>query len=92
MMFPELVVYRKGDAPKAVLWDFEWSPEEFDWDDFSGWQYRYFVVRSPEDLSPKLFAQATCVVRQISHQGEWRLYENAAGCAPAGRAVTAPSR
>lgn len=75
MMHPELVIFRKGEAPEAVLWDFEWDPEEFVWDDYSGEQYRYFVVRSGEDKSATLFAQAPHPVKLLFHQDDWWLYE-----------------
>lgn len=93
MMHPELVVYRPGETPEAVLWDFEWEPEEFNWDDYSGEQYRYFVVRSVVDMSPTLFSQASCSVSLRFHQEEWWLYERAADCsAISERSTTTPSQ
>ena len=92
MMFPELVVYRAGRAPVAVLWDFEWDPEEFNWKDFSGEQYRYFIVRSDEDVGPALFSQASCSVSLRFHQEEWWLYERAPDCPAAEEPVTTPSQ
>lgn len=83
MMHPELVVFRPGKVPPAVLWDFEWVPEQFNWDDYSGELYRYFVVRSKTDRGQALFAQAPCLVTLRFHQGEWWLYESASGCAAA---------
>lgn len=87
MMHPELVVYGEGETPEAVLWDFEWDPEEFNWSDYSGEQYRYFVVRSKVDVGPALFSQASCSVSLRLHQEEWWLYERAAVCP----AVSQPS-
>lgn len=80
MMHPELVVYRPGRTPDAVLWDFEWHPDEFSWNDYSGEQYHYFVVRSVEDVGSTLFSQAPCAVNMRFHQEEWWLYERAADC------------
>lgn len=80
VMHPELVIYQPGKTPDAVLWDFEWSPEEFVWDDYSASQYRYFVVRSDEDVYPTLFAKAPCTVTLQLHQDDWWLYERAPGC------------
>jgi len=87
MMHPELVVYRPVQTPAAVLWDFEWDPEEFNWDEYSGPQYRYFVVRSGEDVGEALFSQATCSVKLNFHQDEWWLYERAGGCQAAEKTV-----
>jgi hypothetical protein len=80
MMHPELVVYRPGQTPEAVLWDFEWDPEEFNWSDYSGEQYRYFVVRSRADMESSLFSHASCPISLRFHQEEWWLYERAAVC------------
>lgn len=80
MMHPELVVFRPGKVPPAVLWDFEWAPEQFNWDDYSGELYRYFVVRSKTGMGPSLFAQAPCRVTLRFHQQEWWLYESAPDC------------
>jgi hypothetical protein len=80
MMHPELVVYRDGYQPEAVLWDFEWDPGEFKWDEYDGGIYRYFVVRSVEDISPTYFASAPCKVVQRYHSGEWWLYEREDNC------------
>jgi len=80
MMHPELVVYRTGATPKAVLWDFEWDPEEFEWNAYSGNQYRYFVVRSQEDRTDSLFSGASCVVLPRLHEDEWWLYERTNNC------------
>jgi hypothetical protein len=80
MMHPELVVYRAGHTPAAVLWDFEWDPDDFTWNEYSGAQYRYFIVRSEDDVGAALFSQASCAVNLSFHQGEWWLYERAAGC------------
>jgi hypothetical protein len=77
MMHPELVVYRTGATPRAVVWDFEWHPQKFTWSDYSGNQYRYFFVRSQTDLSPKLFSKASCNVGLLFHQEEWWVYERA---------------
>jgi len=85
MMHPELVVFRPGKVPPAVLWDFEWAPEQFNWDDYSGELYRYFVVRSKTDRGPSLFAQAPCAVTLRFHQEEWWLYESAPTCPAASR-------
>ena len=80
MMHPELVLYRTGATPAAVLWDFEWDPDEFQWSDYSGNQYRYFVVRSQEDHTTSLFSDASCPVQLRFHQEEWWLYERATDC------------
>jgi len=93
MMHPELVVYRPGKTPDAVLWDFEWDPEEFSWNDYSGDQYRYFVVRSETNVGSTLFSQATCPVSLLFHQEEWWLYERAPDCPSISeRSLIAPSR
>ena len=92
MMHPELVVYRQGETPEAVLWDFEWDPEEFDWDDYSGEQYRYFVVRSEMDEGPILFSKASCTVSLRFHRDNWWLYERAADCPTSTASVTRSSR
>ncbi|AXC14570.1 hypothetical protein ACPOL_5320 [Acidisarcina polymorpha] len=80
MMHPELVVYRAGETPKAVLWDFEWNPEEFNWNEYSREQYRYFVVRSADNRGAALFAQAPCPIALRFHQDEWWLYERPSNC------------
>lgn len=93
MMHPELIVYRPGQIPEAVLWDFEWDPQEFNWSDYLGEQYRYFVVRSVKDVGPALFSQASCLVSLRFHQNEWWLYERAPDCpAVSARSTTTPSQ
>jgi hypothetical protein len=82
MMHPELVVFEKNHIPKAVLWDFEWDPEEFDWAAYSGEQYRYFVVRSDNDMGKELFSGAPCPVALRRQRDDWWLYERMA--CPAG--------
>lgn len=87
MMHPELVIFQPGKVPPAVLWDFEWEPGQFNWDDYSGELYRYFVMRSRTDRGSSLFAQAPCPVTLRFHQDEWWLYESAPSCtaAPGGQ-------
>ena len=80
IFLPELVTYRPGAAPEAVLEDFEWEPYEFDWDDYSAGQYRYFLVRSQQDVTAKLFSTAPCTLNLLLHQEKWWLYERGPDC------------
>ena len=80
MMHPELVLYHPEAIPPAVLWDFEWDPEEFDWDDYAGSQYRYFLARSRTEPPGTLFSHAPCPVRLRFHEDMWWLYERAIDC------------
>jgi len=92
MMHPELVVFRKKQIPKAVLWDFEWDPEEFDWMAYSGGQYRYFVVRSNKDEGAELFSNAPCPVVLRRQKDDWWLYERTACPGEAAGALKQSSR
>jgi len=75
-----LVHYRPGQQPAARLLAFEWNPGAFEWARYGGAQYRYFVVRAPQDLGARLFARATCTVRLAYHVNHWWLYERSPGC------------
>jgi hypothetical protein len=79
-MHPELVVYRPERFPKAVLWDFEWQPAEFNWTRYDGQIYRYFVARAPIDISPYFFRDTTCHVELRYAQNGWWLYERDPSC------------
>jgi len=80
VFLPELVLYRPGAAPQAVLVDFEWDPSEFNWQEYSAGQYRYFIVRSQEDLTATLFSSVPCPVDLLLHQEKWWLYQRGAAC------------
>jgi hypothetical protein len=51
-------------------------PEGFDWRREPA--YDYYVVRSPVELGPSLFAGAGAAVREIAQSGDWWLYQRVA--------------
>jgi hypothetical protein len=71
-----LVWYRPDAAPAAQFADFEFHPQLFDWKQHQGERYRYFVVRSSDEMGSKLFAGAGHTVQLRAHDGDWWLYEN----------------
>jgi hypothetical protein len=75
-----LVHYRPTLQPVAGLLAFEWNPGAFEWTRYGGAQYRYFVVRAPIDLGPRIFAHATCNIRLAYYVNHWWLYERMPGC------------
>ena len=72
-----LVHYRPEKMPAVRFADFEFHPQQFDWRRDQGSSYRYFVVRSREELGSRLFAGIP-QVRLLAHEDEWWLYENLA--------------
>jgi hypothetical protein len=72
--------------------DFEWGPEEFNWNDYSGEQYRYFVVRSSVDVGPTLFSQASCTGSLRFHQEEWAIRTRSRLPGGSERPITRPSQ
>lgn len=79
MMFPELVVFKKGHTPKAVLWGFEWDPGDFEWNKYNGEIYNYFIVRSGRPVD-QYFASARCEVVLRYHYEDWELYQAESNC------------
>jgi len=75
----QLVLYRPS-APR--LERFEWDPGGFTWKAFGGAQYRYFVVRAPDDRSRSIFRDATCPVCLAHRVNHWWLYEKDPACLP----------
>jgi hypothetical protein len=69
--FPELARYQPGAAPQMSP-GLEWFPQLFDWS-IDG-DYDYFVIRSAEDVGPRLFARATVPVVLETRVGAWWLY------------------
>jgi hypothetical protein len=69
--FPELARYKPGAAPQMSP-GLEWFPQLFDWS--TDGDYDYFVIRSAEDLGPRLFARATVPVVLETRAGAWWLY------------------
>jgi hypothetical protein len=82
LYYPELVTYTQENIPQATVSDFEWHPDEFNWNEYRAEQYRYFVLRSKTDRSKQLFSSATCVVTLRYHSNEWWLYERDPECLP----------
>lgn len=71
----QLVLYKTHLRPIANPFGFEWNPQGFDWHQFHGEDYRYFVVRAPADVSQVLFAGAPHPPRLAHRAGNWWLYD-----------------
>jgi hypothetical protein len=75
----ELMWFKPGKTPRVVF-DFEWRPGIFDWVQFRGQDYRYFVASSTTDAGPYLFRNAPCTIHLRYHSGLWWLYERDPDC------------
>jgi MFS family permease len=71
---PQIARFRPDRLP-AVTYGFEHSSHEFDWKKHHGENYRYFLVRHSEPLSPDLFKGADCAPAQVLASGAWTLLE-----------------
>jgi hypothetical protein len=74
----DIVLYPQEALPKVCYADLEFHPERFNWLQHEGWRYRYFVVHSPAERSPSLFAGSESPVVLRARDGDWWLYENTA--------------
>jgi hypothetical protein len=74
----DLILYRPESMPKAQFAGFEFHPELFQWQQYDGWQYRYFVVHSPVEHGATLFTGSQFPVVLRARDGDWWLYENTA--------------
>ena len=71
---PQIARFRPDRLP-AVTYGFEHSPRDFNWYKHHGENYRYFLVRHSEPLSPDLFRGADCTPVQVLASGAWTLLE-----------------
>jgi hypothetical protein len=74
---PQLLRYR-GELP-AVQRTSQSAPAEnqiaFDWAEYEGARYDYFVVFSARPVSEALFANPDCQVKFLHNQGRWWVFE-----------------
>lgn len=76
----EPVRFRRASVPAAVAGTFDWHPGAFEWNQYRGRDYRYFVVYYTVDVARQLFRHATCDVKLVDHVGLWWLYETDPAC------------
>ncbi|HET9727102.1 MAG TPA: hypothetical protein VFP28_09325, partial [Gemmatimonadales bacterium] len=83
----QLVLYKPESRPKAGIWGFEWQPWRFNWKEFEGWRYRYFLVHDTVDRSPFLAENSPCTLVLRARSVNWWLYERGPDCpaTPSGR-------
>lgn len=73
--FPQVIRYKEEMRPPSDP-NFVWFPHMFDWDNFEKFQYSYFIVKHPDDLSQKLFPRNEAEL--VEKSGDWRLYKTSA--------------
>jgi hypothetical protein len=83
MCYPQIVVYKPSKMPALPI-DFELHPQTFTWASTDAGIYRYFVVRAPVDIGPRLFFDAPCRIRLAAQKGSWWLYERDSRCTALG--------
>jgi hypothetical protein len=71
---PQIVRYRPEHLP-AVLPEFEWRPERFDWVKNRGSDYTYFFVRHSGAVPENLFKGANCPPAPLFTRGSWTVFE-----------------
>jgi len=71
--FPQVVRYKRDSLPPADP-NFVWIPHTFHWDEHAPYQYTYFLVKHPLDVSQHLFPNNEA--KLITNSGDWWLYEN----------------
>ncbi len=81
-VFPVALVRYGPAVPTPNPTVSEWHPDTFQWDEWRGGTYRYFVVHAPVDLGYRLFGWAPCPVSLVARSGNWWLYEKDPQCAP----------
>ncbi|UUX94304.1 hypothetical protein [Aquabacterium sp. J223] len=79
--FPPQVVRFKPDKLPPVNPGFEWKPWRFEWNEFRGGDYRYFLVYRAKKTPEEIFKGAPCMpkVKWTAHDG-WVLYERVDAC------------
>lgn len=71
--FPQVVRYTPDNLPPADP-NFVWMPHVFQWAIHEKYEYTYFLIKNPEDISQYIFPQNEAVL--IEHRGDWWLYKN----------------
>lgn len=79
MMFAEPIRYRPEHYPRQPQ-GMEWPPLGFTWEEMNA--FDYYVVRSSEDLSPRLFVNPGHDIRLVEHVEDWWLYAHAKPAPP----------
>ena len=79
MFYNPLVRYKSSKTPPIKI-GFIWEPETFQWAGSKGGNYRYFVVRAPNDMGGYLFRGAPCRITLAAHSNLWWLYEKDSSC------------
>lgn len=71
--FPQVVKYKPESLPPADP-NFVWMPQTFQWQAHEKYNYTYFLVKHPQDLSMNIFPGNEAEL--IMNTGEWWLYKN----------------
>lgn len=71
--FPQVVRYTPANLPPADP-NFVWMPHMFQWGIHEKYDYTYFVIKNPEDISQYIFPHNEAVL--IENSGDWWLYRN----------------
>jgi len=72
LFFPQIVRYKQQETPPV---SFGFNPRDLDWKAHRAFDYDYFVVRSPKDISSELFRSDKSKVALKLRSGSWWLYE-----------------
>lgn len=81
--FPEQIVRFQPASLPAISYNFDSTPEQFDWITHQGRLYRYIIIRHDAPLPPMLFRGAACAPAIKLSSGAWTLFEQGhCGAAP----------
>ena len=71
---PNLVRFKPNQLP-SIEPIFAFKPESFHWIHHKASVYRYFFVRSADEVSKSLFVNPTCDIRLLKAKEYWSVYE-----------------
>lgn len=74
VFLPQIIRFRPGQQP-PMRPEYEWTFENFSWQNVHGRMYRYFFVRSAKPIPADLFRNDECEVALVKQTGEWSVFE-----------------
>ena len=75
-MFYGTMVQFKTDKRPPDTGMLSWIPDSFDWQEYRGDDYDYFVIRSRADISAEIFKDRRSSVELVRKEDIWWLYKN----------------
>ena len=75
MFYGTMVVFKPDKRPPDTGM-LSWVPDSFQWQEYRGSDFDYFVVRSRADISAEIFKDRRSSVELIRKEDTWRLYRN----------------